>query len=438
MRENTNAKTPSRQGAKWRVNVLGKPGPAALVLSGCLVFNGRMLMLHRLWELIRVFVKLGTLSFGGPAVYIAAMQQEAVERRGWVSRERFLDLLGATYLLPGPNAVEMANHLGHERAGVLGCLTAGSAFSLPAVLISLVLAWMYVGYGSRPEVQPFLRGIQPIVVGIVFAALWRLGKSAVKNWRLGLIAAGVAIAALAGGNPILTLLGGGLLGAIFLRCTERSGPPAVKSVSAAVATTTLLGTGWKAQAAGALAAGATGAAAIGAASVPLWKFALVFLKVGAVLYGSGYVLVAYLRGGLVTENGWITEQQLLDAVAVGQITPGPLLSTVTFLGYLLGKFPGAVVATIAVLLPSFVYVELSNPWVARLRGRRWAGLFLDAVTAASIGLTAAVAFAFASGTLVDWPSLVLAVVAVATTLRWSIPPLALMAAGAVIGKILTL
>lgn len=395
-------------------------------------------MMRRLWELTRLFLKLGTVSFGGPAVYIAAMQREAVERRGWLSRGQFLDLLGVTYLLPGPNAVEMANQVGFCRAGILGCLTAGTALMLPAALISGVLAWVYKAYGELPQVESLLLGIKPVVLGIVFAAVCRLAKSALKNWQAVLIAAGVAAVSLVGGEVVLALLAGSLIGVALLRLTRRGNhapPPAAAGLAAA----TVAGTASAAHASGALIAAAGAAPLAGAAVVPLWKLGLFFLEIGAVLYGSGYVLAAYLHGGLVSGSSWLSderllsEQQLLDAVAIGQITPGPLVSTVTFVGYLLADTPGAVVATVAILLPSFVLVAAVNPWIPRLRRSRWAGLFLDAVTAASIGLTATVLVTLGRGTLVDWPGWLLAVSAAAFMLRWDIAPLWLVAAGAAVG-----
>jgi chromate transporter len=399
-------------------------------------------MTQRLWELARLFLKMGATVFGGPAVYIAAMQRETVERRDWLSREAFLDLLGVTYLLPGPNAVEMANHVGFRRAGILGCLVAGTAFTLPAALISGMLAWVYVEFGDLPEIKPLLLGIKPVVLGIVFAAVCRLAKSALKNWQAVAIAAGVAAVPLAGVDEVLALLAGSLIGVALLRCTRRSNDgPRPGPTAGAMATATTAGAASTAKASGVLvaSAGAAPVLAAGMVVLPLWKLGLFFLEIGAVLYGSGYVLAAYLHGGLVNAPSWLsdqpllTEQQLLDAVAIGQITPGPLISTVTFVGYLLAGVPGAAVATVAILVPSFVLVMLVSPWVARLRRWRWAGLFLDAVTAASIGLTAAVLFALGRGTLLDVPSWLMAVAAAVVTLRWDVAPLWLVAAGATAG-----
>jgi chromate transporter len=395
-------------------------------------------MLRRLWELARLFLRLGAVSFGGPAAYIVSMEHEAVGRRGWLSRQQFLDLLAATYLIPGPNAVEMANHIGYQRAGLLGLIVAGAAFTLPAALISAGLAWGYQRYGALRQLEPLLHGIKPVVLGIMAAAIWRLGTAGWKSWRLAVIGVAVAAASLARCDEILALLVGSLGGAVFLRFwrhnSERPGSAACGLVAAAAAA----GKPSTARAAlGIAAAGAGAVPAVGATAVSLWTLALFFLKVGAVLYGSGYVLVAYLEGGLVHQYHWLSHEQLLDAVAVGQITPGPLLSTVTFVGYLTAGFPGAGVATVAILLPSFVLVAAVNPWIPRLRRSRWASLFLDAVVAASVGLAAAVLFRLGQPTLVDWPEWLLAIAAAAVMLRWQqVPALALVLAGAAAGWLL--
>ena len=394
-------------------------------------------MVHRLWELARLFLKLGATSFGGPAVYISLMEREAVERRGWLSREQFLDLIGVTYLLPGPNAIEMACHLGFRRAGILGCIVAGVAFTLPGAVISGALAWGYVAFGRQSQVQQFLLGIKPVVVGIIFAAVCRLGKAGLKDWQLLAIGAAVAAFSLAGCDEVLTLLAGSLIATLLLRFLRRRGPANTKIAAGVVAGATLLGNPAGSQAAWPVVATAAigGVPAAAAVVVSLWELGLFFLKVGAVLYGSGYVLVAYLEGGLVRDLGWLSEHELLDAVAIGQITPGPLISTVTFVGYLVAHTPGALIATVAVLLPSFFFVAAVNPFIPKLRRWRWAGLFLDAVTAASIGLMAAVTITLGGGALADWPSWLLAIAAAAASLRWNIAPLWLVLAGAAAGRL---
>jgi chromate transporter len=398
-------------------------------------------MLARLWELAVLFFRLGATSFGGPVVYIALMEQETVQRRQWLSREQFLDMLAVTNLLPGPNAVEMANHIGYARAGLAGCVLAGVAFTFPGALISGALAWAYLRYGQTPQVEPFLAGLKPVVVGVVAVALWRLGRTALDRWQTALIAAAVAAVSLAGGDEVLTLLGAAVLGAVLLRLAGggRNGKrplpadgqqDADRCTFGQLAPAGVFGYSGIPLAVG----GASGAMAAG--SVSVWKLALFFLKVGAVLYGSGYVLVAYIRGGLVEQYGWLTETQLLDAVAVGQITPGPLISTVTFVGYLVAATPGAIVATVAIILPTFFFVGIVRPWIARLRSRPWTSLFLDAVTAASLGLMAAVTIqlgAASLGSLVAW---LLAIAAVVLTVRWEIAAAWLLLGGAVVGALL--
>jgi len=418
-------------------------------------------MLHRLWELARIFLRLGAVSFGGPAAYIVSMEQEAVGRRGWLKREHFLDLLAATYLIPGPNAVEMANHIGYQRAGLPGLIVAGAAFTLPAMLISLGLAWGYDRYEGLPQLGPLLHGIKPVVLGIMAAAIWRLGRAGWKNWRLAVIGLAVAAAELAGCDEVVTLLVGSLVGTFFLRWSQRGDGRCGQGGGGTVAAAAAIGTSSTIPAALAITAGAGAVPAVGAAAVSLWKLALFFLKVGAVLYGGGYVLIAYLDGGLVHDYRWVTSEQLLDAVAVGQITPGPLLSTVTFVGYLIAGVPGAIVATVAILIPSFVLVAAVNPWIPRLRRSRWVSLFLEAVVAASIGLAAAVLIKLGQKTLLDphtlwwpgtvwevfiglgraaaieWPAWLLAIAAAVVTLRWQqVPAIILVLAGALAGGLI--
>ncbi len=405
----------------------------------------------RLWELTRLFAKLGAVSFGGPAAYIAIMEQEVVEQRAWLSRRDFLDLVGTTYLIPGPNAVEMAAHLGYQRAGALGSLAAGLSFTLPAVVISLVLGWAYLSFGTLPAVEPFLYGIKPVVLGIIFAAVWRLGRAGWKNWQTLVVGLAAAAAVLAGCDEVLTLLAGTLLGAVLLRLTSPSPPQEPKSddrAPSACAGVIGLSAPVSAGALGSTAgAAATTAAATG--GVALWKLALFFLKVGVVWYGGGYVLVAYMEGGLVRDYRWLTHQQLLDAVAIGQITPGPMLSTVTFVGYLLGGVPGGLVSTGAILLPSFVIVAAANPWIPRLRRWSWTARLLDAVSAAAVGLTAAVLVTLGygillasgqpgQGVLLRLTAWGLAAGSAAVMLRFKLSPIWLILGGAAAGRLMWL
>ncbi|MEM1096546.1 MAG: chromate efflux transporter, partial [Bacteroidota bacterium] len=279
-----------------------------------------------LGEVARLFFKLGLIAFGGPAAHIAMMEDEFVTRRKWISRQHFLDLIGATNLIPGPNSTEMTMHVGYERAGWPGLFVAGGCFIFPAVVITGVLAWLYVTYGSLPAVEPFLYGIKPAVIAIILGALWKLGKKAVKGWRFAVLGLGVAAGVLAGLGEVPALLIGGVIGMLWLKFSGYDGS---RSASA------LLPILFQDTAPGAVAAGAGVAAAGAVASVSVWKLFFFFFKVGAILYGSGYVLVAFLEGGLVQDLGWLTQGQLLDAIAVGQFTPGPVLSTSTFIGYLI-------------------------------------------------------------------------------------------------------
>ena len=377
-------------------------------------------------ELIRLFLKLGTIAFGGPAAHIAMMEDEVVRRRKWITREHFLDLVGATNLIPGPNSTEMAIHIGYIRAGVSGLIASGLSFILPAVLITGALAWVYVSFGSIPQVAPFLFGIKPAVIAVILVAVIRLGRTAAKNVQLIVIGAVAAAASLSGMNEILTLLSGGIIGIIIYRIKKSDG----KRIS-----------GWiipllsqifpifkSSEAKAAVAVSATGIIGIS-----LWKLGLFFLKVGSVLYGSGYVLIAFLEGGLVKDYGWLTQQQLLDAVAVGQFTPGPVLSTATFVGYIVSGVPGALVSTAAIFLPSFIFVLLLNPIIPRLRASKMMSAFLDAVNVSAIGLMAAVVIHLASAALADWRAILIGLATTTAGLRFNINAAWLVAGGAVAG-----
>jgi len=373
----------------------------------------------RLAELARLFLKLGLIGFGGPAAHIAMMEEEVVERRRWLTREHFLDLVGATNLIPGPNSTEMAIHVGYLRCGWAGLATAGICFILPAVLITTGFAWAYVTFGSLPEVVPFLFGIKPALIAIILAAVWRLGRTAAKDTPLLGLGCAVAVASLLGLNEIAVLVLGGVTGMLWF---GRAGSLAALAWVSASAT-------------GSAAAAAGGAGAAGA-TVSLAKLGLFFLKVGAVLYGSGYVLVAFLEGGLVRDYGWLTEAQLMDAIAIGQLTPGPVLSTATFVGYLLAGVPGAAVATAGIFLPSFLFVAALSLVLPRLRRSRWMAAFLDAVNMSSVALMAAVTVKLSVSTLTNWPAWVIALAAAGAGLRWKLNATWLVLAGAVIGRVL--
>ena len=387
-----------------------------------------------LGEVARAFLKLGVVAFGGPAAHVAMMEDEFVVRRRWISRQHFLDLIGATNLIPGPNSTEMTMHVGYERAGPRGLFVAGACFIGPAVLLTGLAAWAYVRFGSLPAVEPLLVGIKPAVLAIILGALWRLGRKAVTGWRLAVLAAAVAAAVLAGLGEVWALLAGGAVGAVWLRA---SGRPDSGAADRLLPILFLQG---GAQTAGAQAAGA--AVAAGAAAVSLPKLFWFFLKVGSVLYGSGYVLVAFLEGGLVDDYGWLTQAQLLDAIAIGQFTPGPVLSTSTFIGYVVGAgggvgpVAGAAVATLGIFLPSFLFVWVLNPLVPRLRQSAWLSAALDAVNAAAVALMAAVTLELGADVLVSWPAVLIAVASAVAVLRFKASVVYVVAGGAVAGWLL--
>lgn len=342
-----------------------------------------------LGELALLFLRLGTTAFGGPAVHIAMMEDEVVRRRRWLSREEFLDLLGATNLIPGPSSTELAIHIGHRRAGWLGLIVAGLSFILPAALMTAALGWAYVRYGRLPAVSGVLYGVKPVIIAVVLQALWGLGRAAVKTRELAVLAVATVAAAGLGVNEILLLFGAGTVIA-GVRTARRRGHRDVKPVGA------FLGPAAPAFSLGAAAIGATAAS-----SVHLGSLFLVFVKIGSLLFGSGYVLLAFLRSELVQRLGWLTEAQLLDAVAVGQITPGPVFTTATFVGYIIRGGPGAAVATAGIFLPAFFFVALSGPLVPRIRGSAFASSFLDGVNVASLALMAVVTWQLGRAALVD-------------------------------------
>jgi chromate transporter len=380
-------------------------------------------------ELIRLFFKLGTIAFGGPAVHIAMMEEEVVNRRKWLTRENFLDLVGATNLIPGPNSTEMAIHIGYVRAGIPGLIVSGLAFILPAVIITGILAWAYMEFGTLPQASHLLFGIKPVVISIILVAVIRLGKTAAKTAQLTIVGIGVAGASLLGMNEVLVLLLGGLTGIILYTLKNRK----YQNIQGFFILPSL-------QTSGHLTGGKTTAVAAAAASgiavVSLWKLGLFFLKIGSVLYGSGYVLIAFLEGGLVKEYGWLTSHQLLDAVAIGQFTPGPVLSTATFVGYVVSGIPGALIATTAIFLPSFIFVLILNPIIPKMRKSGTMSAFLDAVNISAIGLMVSVVIGLAGQTLLDWRAIVIAATACIAGLRFNIGSAWLVAGGAAAGWIL--
>jgi chromate transporter len=370
---------------------------------------------HRLAEVVRLFLKLGVIGFGGPAAHIAMMRDEVVRRRRWISDERFLDLLGMTNLIPGPNSTEMAIHLGYLRAGWPGLLLGGGCFIVPAVVIVLTLAWLYVRYGATPTASSALYGVVPVIIAVVVQAMWALGRTAVKGPLLAVLGLVVLALALAGGNELALLFGAGA--ATVLARLARRLPAATAAFGLAVA---VPASTW-----------GQGVAAGGGAT--LGTLFVLFLKIGATLYGSGYVLLAFLRNDFVQRLGWLTDRQLLDAIAVGQVTPGPVFTTATFVGYVLGGWTGALLATVAIFLPSFVFVALSHPLLPPIRRSRAAAAFLDGVNVAAVGLMAAVTWQLARSSIVDWFTAALAIAAALVLLGGHVNSAGLIAAGAVAG-----
>ena len=347
--------------------------------------------LRRLAELARVFFMLGAAGFGGPAAHIAMMDEEVVQKRRWLTRQHFLDLIGATSLIPGPNSTEMTMHVGFARAGWVGLLVAGVSFIVPAAGLTLLLAWLYVQYGTLPDVQPALAGIQAAVLAIILGALWKLGKKAITSPVLAGVALVAGLVLGAGVGEIPVLFGATALGALVVwwQRTDRRIPPPVDPTSPPASSTV----------GGAASAALLVAGPLGGTTPSLGSLGLFFLKVGSVLYGSGYVLIAFLEGDVVGTYGWLTSQQLLDAVALGQLTPGPVLTTATAVGYFVAGVPGALVATLGIFLPSFLFAGLLHPIVPRLRKAAWSAALLDAVNAVAVALMAVVTVRLALATL---------------------------------------
>jgi len=370
----------------------------------------------RLGELALVFLRLGTTAFGGPAAHIAMMEDEVVRRRRWMTREEFLDLLGAANLIPGPNSTELAIHVGHRQGGWAGLLVAGVSFILPAVLIVTAFAWAYVRYGSLPEVAGILYGVKPVIIVIVLQALWSLGKTAVKTKLLAVVGlAGIALTWL-GVHELLILAGAGLL-VVLVRVVARHDRRSLSVCSISQFAFLLQST-------------ATSTFGL----LPLFLF---FLKVGAVLYGSGYVLLAFIRADLVERWHWLTETQLLDAIAVGQVTPGPVFTTATFIGYVLGGYQGAIVATLGIFLPAFCFVALSGPLVPRIRRSPAAGAFLDGVNVAALSLMVLVIYQLGRASLVDIKTVLIGVISGFILFRFRINSAWAVLGGAIVGWILS-
>jgi chromate transporter len=393
-----------------------------------------------LGELTRLFLRLGFTAFGGPAAHIAMMKDEIVTRRQWMTEAQFLDLLGATNVIPGPNSTEMAIHIGLLRGRWVGLLLAGACFILPAVLIVSVFAWVYVRFGSLPEVAAVLYSVKPVIIAVILQAIWGLLKPAVKTRFLAGLGVAALGLALLGIDELLLLFGAGALTGIVRWAVP---PPAGESRPSVVSLLVML------LVAAAMVLLPTALTYIGSAAslaevgsqgpafglAPLFLF---FLKVGSVLYGSGYVLLAFLRDGLVTQWHWLTEAQLLDATAVGQITPGPVFTTATFIGYLLGGLVGALVATLGIFLPSFVFVALSGPLIPRVRRSVLAGAFLDGVNVSALALMTAVTWQLGQAALMDGVTVGLAVVSAVLLVRYRVNSAWLILGAALLGILLAL
>lgn len=348
----------------------------------------------KLKEVATLFLKLGIIGFGGPAAHISMMQHEVVARRKWMDEQHFLDLIGATNLIPGPNSTEMAIHIGRERAGWKGLIIAGLCFILPAVFITGLFAWLYKQYGQLPQVQPFIYGIKPAIIAIILVAIVPLAKRSLKSVEMGLIGLAALILSLAGIAEITVMFGAGLLAMALKALRDKQ----LKSGAHSFFPLPLLQV--------------TG---VSMASVSSSQLFLIFLKVGAILYGSGYVLFAFLDTELVA-TGILTRTQLMDAIAVGQFTPGPVFSSVTFIGYQINGWTGALVATIGIFLPSFVFVALLNPLVKKMRNSALFSAFLDAVNVASVAVIAAICYVMGRESITNWRTALIALLSISLLL----------------------
>lgn len=368
---------------------------------------------NKLIEIAKLFFKLGCISFGGPAAHIAMMEDEVVNKRKWFTQEHFLDLIGATNLIPGPNSTEMTMHCGYERGGWKGLFIAGACFITPAILITMVFAWLYQTYGQLPTVEPFIYGIKPAVIALIVMAAYRLGKKAIKNVQLATLGALTIIVCLLGVNEISALFGCGILGVLIFYSKKK------KTTINSLVPLLILQT--------------TNLVKVGS-----FKILSTFFKVGAILYGSGYVLFAFLDTELVA-NGLLSRQELIDAIAVGQFTPGPVLSTATFIGWQLNGASGALAATLGIFLPSFLFVLLLNPLIPRMRKSKVISAFLDAVNVAAVALIILVCMEMSKDTLTDWRTILIAILSIIGVFVFKkINSAFIVFGGAIIGYLLTL
>lgn len=393
----------------------------------CLIPNRSQMSMNlrpSLSQVTLLFLKIGMIGFGGPAAHIALMEDEVVNRRQWMTREDFLDLVGATNLIPGPNSTEMAIHIGYILSGLPGLILAGSCFILPAAASTAFFAWLYQSFGTLPEFSALFYGIKAVILAVILNALWKLGQKALKNRQLLIICLGVIALVLLGINEVIALLIGGIVGMLILKL--------LNNLSTSAMILGGFGVSWVAQ-----------NSAITKTSLvtpSLWQLGLFFLKVGSILFGSGYVLLAFLEGELVNQYHWLTQQQLLDAVAIGQFTPGPVLSTATFIGYLILGVPGAIVATLAIFFPSFFFVLILNPLIPKMRQSRWLSAFLDAVNASAVALLAVVFWTLTRQTLFQpfdlWATLI-TIAAIVLLFRYKVNTTWLIIGGAIIGWLLS-
>ena len=367
-------------------------------------------------EVAQLFLKLGIIGFGGPVVHISMMQEEVVVKKKWLSEQHFLDLIGATNLIPGPNSTEMAIHIGHERAGWKGLIVAGICFILPAVLITGFFAWLYKEYGQVPELKPFLYGIKPAIIAIILSAIFPLAKKSLKTVQLAFIGSVVLVLSLLHCNEIALLFGAGIV-ALFLHTLKNNGSD-IKANSLiplaffSLPKTTLI-------------------------SATNLKLFLIFLKIGAILYGSGYVLFAFLDAELVSK-GLLTRTQLIDAIAVGQFTPGPVFSAVTFVGYQINGISGAVISTIAIFLPSFIFVAILNPLVKKMRNSKPFSVFLDGVNVASIAIIVSICYQLGKETITDWRTILIATISILIAFNYKkINSALIVLGGSILGYLLT-
>lgn len=366
-------------------------------------------------EIILLFLKLGIIGFGGPAAHIAMMQNEVVAKRKWMDEQHFLNLLGAVNLIPGPNSTEMAIHIGYEKGGWKGLLAAGLCFIFPAVLITGIFAFLYHQYGRLPQVQPFIYGIKPAIIAVIIGAVYPLAKKSIKSTFLALVGMAVLLGSLSGTSEIYLMFGAGFLAIVVFSFQNRNNGKTMQGI------------------------------------VPLLFFKVgqsnflsetnvklfwIFLKIGSILYGSGYVLFAFLDTELVAK-GLITRQQLMDAIAVGQFTPGPVFSSVTFIGYQINGLSGAILSTIAIFLPSFIFVALLKPVMKKIRRYKSLSAFLDAVNVASVAIIAAVCFTMGKETITEWRMITIALISACVVIKYQkVNSAFIVLGGALLGYIL--